>query len=198
MNIVIVGHVDHGKSTIIGRLLADTGSLPQGKLEQVKTFCERNSKPFEDAFLLDALRDERAQGITIDVARVFFRTTKRSYIVHDAPGHVEFIKNMVSGASQAEAALLVIDAAEGIQENSRRHAYLLSMLGIRQMAVLVNKMDLVGYREAGFKKLISDFREYLKSIGMELSFCVPVSGSSGENLSLRSRNIPCALIASPR
>lgn len=113
MNIVIAGHVDHGKSTVIGRLLADTDSLPEGKLEMVKCNCELNSKPFEYAFLLDALKDEQSQGITIDSARVFFSTTKRNYIIIDAPGHIEFLKNMVTGASRAEAALLVIDAGGG-------------------------------------------------------------------------------------
>ena len=101
MGIVIVGHVDHGKSTIIGRLLADTGSLPEGRLEQIQDLCARTAKPFEYAFLLDALKDERAQGITIDAARVFFRTPKRRYLILDAPGHVEFLKNMVTGAARA-------------------------------------------------------------------------------------------------
>jgi len=118
MNIVIVGHVDHGKSTLVGRLLADTNSLPQGKLEQVKKTCEINSKPFEYAFLLDALIDEQAQGITIDTARIFFKSPKREYIIIDAPGHIEFLKNMISGAARAEAAILLIDAHEGIAENS--------------------------------------------------------------------------------
>ena len=130
MNIVIVGHVDHGKSTVIGRLLADTDSLPQGKLEQIREMCRRNSKPFEYAFLLDALKDERSQGITIDAARCFFKTAKRDYLIIDAPGHIEFLKNMITGASRAEAALLVIDAHEGVMENSRRHGYMLKMLGI--------------------------------------------------------------------
>ena len=109
MQMVIVGHVDHGKSTVIGRLLADTGTLPDGKLEQVKANCERNSKPFEYAFLIDALKDEQAQGITIDSARVFFKTAKRDYIIIDAPGHIEFLKNMVTGASRAEVAFLLSD-----------------------------------------------------------------------------------------
>ncbi len=135
MNIVIGGHVDHGKSTIVGRLLADTHSLPEGKLEAIKALCERTAKPFEYAFLLDALKDEQSQGITIDAARVFFKTAKRHYIIIDAPGHIEFLKNMVTGASRAEAALLVIDAKEGVQENSRRHGYMMSMLGIKQIAV---------------------------------------------------------------
>ena len=125
LSLVIGGHVDHGKSTIIGRLLADTGSLPDGKLEAVRANCERNSKPFEYAFLLDALKDEQAQGITIDAARVFFRTAQRPYIIIDAPGHIEFLRNLVTGAARAEAALLVIDAKEGVQENSRRHGYMM-------------------------------------------------------------------------
>jgi len=156
MNIVIVGHVDHGKSTIIGRLYADAGSLPEGKLEAVREMCRRNAKPFEYAFLLDALKDERAQGITIDTARSFFKTEKRRYVVLDAPGHIEFLKNMITGASHAEAALLVIDANEGIRENSRRHGYILSMLGIKQVAILINKMDLVGYDSAVYDGIARD------------------------------------------
>src|SRR5258708_10255826 len=104
MNIVIVGHVDHGKSTVVGRLLADTGSLPDGKIEAVRKECERTGKPFEYAFLLDALSDEQDQGITIDTARSFFKTAKREYIIIDAPGHIEFLKNMISGAARAEPA----------------------------------------------------------------------------------------------
>jgi bifunctional enzyme CysN/CysC len=119
MNVVIVGHVDHGKSTLVGRLLADTGTLPTGKLDAVRRLCERTSKPFEYAFLLDALEDEQDQGITIDTARVFFKTDKREYILIDAPGHIEFLKNMISGAARAEAAILLIDAREGVKENSR-------------------------------------------------------------------------------
>ena len=133
MNIVIVGHVDHGKSTVIGRLLADTDSLPEGKLEKIKEKCRRESKTFEYAFLLDALYDEQNQGVTIDSARCFFKTKKREYLIIDAPGHIEFLKNMISGAARAEAALLVIDAEEGVQENSKRHGYMLSMLGIKSV-----------------------------------------------------------------
>jgi bifunctional enzyme CysN/CysC len=186
MGIVIVGHVDHGKSTIIGRLLADTGSLPEGKLEQIKDLCARTAKPFEYAFLLDALKDERAQGITIDAARVFFRTPKRRYLILDAPGHVEFLKNMVTGAARAEAALLVLDAGEGIQENTRRHAYLLSMLGVRQIAVVVNKMDLVGNRQEAFDAFASELGAFLGSIGLEPAAIIPVIGREGDNLANRS------------
>lgn len=182
MNIVVVGHVDHGKSTIIGRLLADTGSLPEGKLEQVRETCRRNSRPFEYAFLLDALKDEQAQGITIDSARVFFQTKKRPYIIIDAPGHIEFLKNMISGAARADAALLVIDANEGIQENSRRHGYMLSMLGIRQIAVLVNKMDLVDYDRIRYNTIMQDYSEYLQQLGVIPACFIPVSGTNGDNI----------------
>lgn len=186
MNIVIAGHVDHGKSTIVGRLLADTHSLPEGKLEQVKMTCQRNSKPFEYAFLIDALKDEQAQGITIDSARVFFKTKKRDYIIIDAPGHIEFLKNMVTGASRAEAALLVIDAHEGVQENSRRHGYMLSMLGIKQIAILVNKMDLVAYEREVFERISEEYSDFLSHLNMDYACYVPVSGQGGDNIATPS------------
>jgi bifunctional enzyme CysN/CysC len=182
MRVVVAGHVDHGKSTIIGRLLADTGSLPDGKLEQVRSKCERSGKPFEYAFILDALRDEQAQGITIDTARVFFKSRRRHYIILDAPGHVEFLKNMVTGAARAEAALLVIDAKEGIQENSKRHGYVLSLLGIRQLTVLVNKMDLATYAQHAFEAIETQYREFLRQLGLRSAAFIPVSALEGENL----------------
>jgi bifunctional enzyme CysN/CysC len=190
MNIVIVGHVDHGKSTIIGRLLTDTYSLPVGKLERVKETCRQNAKPFEYAFLLDALKEEQAQGITIDSARCFFKTAKRDYMIIDAPGHVEFLKNMVTGASRGEAALLVIDAREGIQENTRRHGYLLTMIGIRQIAVLVNKMDLVHYNQEVFQELVASYAAFLNEIGIDAAEYIPVSGVAGDNIVNLSRNMP--------
>lgn len=190
MNIVIVGHVDHGKSTLMGRLLADTDSLPEGKLEQVKETCRRNSKPFEYAFLLDALKDEQSQGITIDTARCFFKTDKRDYIILDAPGHIEFLKNMITGASRAEAALLMIDAKEGVQENSRRHAYMLSMLGINQIAVVINKMDLVDYDQAVFESVKAEYLEFLKQINITPKFVLPVSSFMGENIVKKSDKMP--------
>src|SRR6476660_9893756 len=169
MNIVIVGHVDHGKSTVIGRLLADTHSLPEGKLDQIRAQCELNSKPFEYAFLLDALKDEQAQGITIDAARIFFNSANRQYVILDAPGHIEFLKNMITGAAHAEAALLVIDAAEGIQENSRRHGYMLSLLGVRQVAVIINKMDLINHDQTVFDQTVRDFGEFLEKLELKPS-----------------------------
>jgi bifunctional enzyme CysN/CysC len=190
MNIVIVGHVDHGKSTVIGRLLADTHSLPEGKLEQVRANCELNSKPFEYAFLLDALKDEQAQGITIDAARVFFKTHKREYLILDAPGHIEFLKNMITGAARAEAALLVIDAAEGVQENSRRHGYMVSLLGIRQLAVVVNKMDLVGWDRGVYDRIVREYGAFLDQVGIRPACFIPVSGRGGDNIAERSPNLP--------
>ncbi len=190
MNIVIAGHVDHGKSTVIGRLLADTHSLPEGKLEQVKETCRRNSKPFEYAFLLDALKDEQAQGITIDAARCFFQTEARNYIIIDAPGHIEFLKNMITGAARAEAALLVIDAHEGVQENSRRHGYMLSMLGIDQVCVLVNKMDLTGYNERTFRRIERQYRRFLRKINVEPVCFIPISAMEGDNVANHSDKMP--------
>jgi bifunctional enzyme CysN/CysC len=190
MNIVIVGHVDHGKSTVIGRLLADTHSLPEGKLDQVRRQCELNSRPFEYAFLLDALKDEQAQGITIDAARVFFKSNLRHYLILDAPGHIEFLKNMITGAARAEAALLVIDAAEGVQENSRRHGYMMSMLGIRQLAVVVNKMDLVGWDRGVYDRIVREYGAFLDQIGLKPSAFIPVSARGGDNIATRSDELP--------
>jgi len=160
---------------------------PEGKLEQVKQACRRNAKPFEYAFLLDALQDEQAQGITIDSARCFFHTAKREYIIIDAPGHIEFLKNMISGAARAEAGLLVIDVAEGVRENSRRHGYLMSMLGIRQIAVCVNKMDLVGYREEALAAVRDEYGRFLAKIGLEPLAFVPISAREGDNVARRSQ-----------
>jgi bifunctional enzyme CysN/CysC len=190
MNIVIVGHVDHGKSTVIGRLLADTGTLPQGKLESIREYCRKNSKPFEYAFLLDALKDEQAQGITIDTARSFFKSKERDYIIIDAPGHIEFLKNMVTGASRAEAALLVIDAKEGIQENSKRHGHMASMLGISQLVVLVNKMDLVEFDETIFENIRSEFTTFLEKVNIRPITFIPISAFYGDNIADRSDRAP--------
>ncbi|HBC86970.1 MAG TPA: adenylyl-sulfate kinase [Lentisphaeria bacterium] len=189
LKIVIVGHVDHGKSTIIGRLLADTGSLPNGKLEQVQENCRRNSKPFEYAFLLDALKNEQRQGITIDMARCFFKTANRNYMIIDAPGHIEFLKNMVTGAARADAALLVIDAHEGIQENSKRHGYILGMLGIKQVAVIINKFDLADYKKDVYENIVKEYSEFLKNIGVTASSFIPASGRFGDNIVKGSENI---------
>ena len=145
VRIVIVGHVDHGKSTLVGRLLHETGSLPEGKLEMLKAVSARRGMPFEWSFLLDALQTERDQGITIDTTQIRFRTRSRDVVLIDAPGHAEFLRNMITGASQADGAVLIIDALEGVRDQTRRHGYLLHLLGIRQVAIVVNKMDRVDF-----------------------------------------------------
>jgi bifunctional enzyme CysN/CysC len=184
LKIVIVGHVDHGKSTLIGRLFHDTGSLPLGKADAIRAMCERRGMPFEWAFLMDALKAERDQGITIDVSYIHFRTAHREYVLIDAPGHREFLKNMVSGAAQADAAVLVVDAAEGVQEQTRRHAYLLHLLGIHQILVAVNKLDLIGCSEARFQAVAAEVKEYLAGLGIDLqhTVIVPVSSRDGDNI----------------
>src|SRR3954469_16685432 len=189
LKIVIVGHVDHGKSTFVGRLFNDTGSLPEGKLEQLQKVAERRGVPFEWANLMDALQSERDQNITIDTAQIWFRTAKRQYVIIDAPGHKEFLKNMVTGAANAEAALLLIDAHEGVQENSRRHGYLLNLLGIRQIAVLVNKMDLENHNEARFKQIETEYRAWLKEIGVEPKVFIPIAAKHGDNIASRSASM---------
>lgn len=186
LKIVIVGHVDHGKSTLVGRLFHDTGSLPTGKLESIKAMCERRGMPFEWAFLMDSLQAERDQGITIDTSQIWFKTKKRDYVIIDAPGHKEFLKNMVTGAAASDAALLVIDAAEGVAEQSRRHGYLLHLLGVRQVAVAVNKMDLIGYDAARFQAIETEYRAYLAGIGVDVRFMVPISAREGDNIADRS------------
>ena len=190
LKIVIVGHVDHGKSTFVGRLLHDTGTLPEGKLEQLQLIAERRGVPFEWANLMDALQSERDQNITIDTAQIWFQTKKRQYVIIDAPGHKEFLKNMVTGAANAEAALLLIDAAEGVQEQSRRHGYLLNLLGIRQIAVLVNKMDLQKYSQERFEQIEKEFRAFLQSIGVVPEVFIPIAARHGDNIAELSKNTP--------
>lgn len=190
MRIVIVGHVDHGKSTLVGRLFHDTGSLPEGKLEQIKAMCERRGMPFEWAFLMDAFQSERDQGITIDTAQIWFKTPKRDYTIIDAPGHREFIKNMITGAAGAEAAVMLIDASQGIQQQSRTHAFLLNLLGIRQIIVVVNKMDLVDCAENRFEAIKAEYVRYLGEIGIAPSFVIPAVARDGDNIMHRSERMP--------
>lgn len=190
LRIVIVGHVDHGKSTLVGRLIYETGSLPEGKYEAIKAMSERRGMPFEWAFLMDAIQAERDQGITIDTTQIWFKTQKRPYVIIDAPGHKEFLKNMVTGAASSEAALLLIDAAEGVQEQSRRHGYLLSLLGVKQVAVLVNKMDLVGYSADRFGQVAEDYRAYLRGLGVTPSCIIPISAREGDNIVEHAGTMP--------
>jgi len=190
LRIVIVGHVDHGKSTLVGRLFHDTDSLPDGKLDAIKAMCEKRGMPFEWAFLMDSMQAERDQGITIDTSQIWFHTPKRDYTIIDAPGHKEFLKNMVTGAAQSDAAVLIVDADEGIQEQSRRHGYLLHLLGVRHVAVAVNKMDLRKYSADRFNEIERDIRTYLESIGVSPTFVIPVSAREGDNIANPSDNMP--------
>ncbi len=190
LRVVIVGHVDHGKSTLIGRLFHETGSLPTGKLEAIQKSCEKRGVPFEWAFLMDALQAERDQNITIDASQIWFRTAKRRYVIIDAPGHREFLKNMITGAATADAAFLLIAANEGVREQSRRHAYMLSLLGIRQVVVLVNKMDLIGYSSEVFDAIETEYRAFLAKLGVEPIRFIPMSARDGHNLAVRSNETP--------
>ena len=186
LRIVIVGHVDHGKSTLIGRLFHDTNSLPEGKVEQIRKASEAEGMEFEFAFLLDALLEEQEQNITIDTTQLPFRTASREYVIIDAPGHKEFLKNMITGASSADAAILLIDAHEGIQEQSKRHAYLLSLLGIKQVVVAVNKMDLVDFQEDVFSGIRAEYSTFLEKLGIEPRHFLPISAKLGKNITQAS------------
>jgi bifunctional enzyme CysN/CysC len=186
LRVVFVGHVDHGKSTLIGRILHETGSLPPGKIEEIKKACAADGMEFEFAFLLDALLEEQKQNVTIDTTEIPFRTARRYYAIIDAPGHKEFLKNMITGASRANAAILVIDAEEGVREQSRRHAYLLSMLGIKHLIVVVNKMDLVDYSQERFHEIEKNYRSFLSDLGLEARLFIPASAKEGENVARSS------------
>src|SRR3990167_3418697 len=190
LKIVMVGHVDHGKSTLVGRLLTETGAIPQSKISHVQKVCDDQGKGFEFAFLLDGLEEERDKGITIDVSQMFFKTKKRNYVIIDAPGHKEFLKNMVSGASSADVAFLMIDAEEGIQEQSKRHAYILSLLGIKQIAIVMNKMDLVGYSEAAYNHIKIAYSRHLASINVKPRTFIPISAYNGDNVVTKSDKMP--------
>jgi bifunctional enzyme CysN/CysC len=189
IRIVIVGHVDHGKSTLIGRLLHETGSLPDGKLETLRSSSARRGMRFEWSFLLDALQTERDHGITIDTSQIRFRTTARDVVLIDAPGHTEFLRNMITGASQADAALLIIDAVEGVRDQTRRHGYLLHLLGVRQIAVVINKMDRVGYDEARFREVEADISSELADLGLTAQAVIPISAREGDGVALRTPRI---------
>ena len=189
LKIVIVGHVDHGKSTLIGRLLHDTDSLPPGKLEELKAVSARRGMPIEWSFVLDAFQAERDQAVTIDTTQIWFKSATREYVIIDAPGHREFLKNMVSGAANADAAIIVIDAKQGMGETSRRHGYLLQLLGIRQVGVAVNKMDLVDFSESRFIEVAGEATQYLSEIGISPTAIIPISARDGDNLARPSQKM---------
>src|SRR5579863_9556874 len=182
VRIVIVGHVDHGKSTLVGRLLHETGSLPDGKLEMLKAVSARRGMPFEWSFLLDALQTERDQGITIDTTQIRFRTRSRDVVLIDAPGHAEFLRNMITGASQADGAVLIIDALEGVRDQTRRHGYLLHLLGVKQVAVVVNKMDRVEFSATRFAEIRDEISQHLTGLGVTPLAVIPISARDGDGI----------------
>lgn len=188
--IVIVGHVDHGKSTLIGRLLYDTDSLTPDKYSEIQKSSKSLGRNLEFAFVMDCFEEERARGITIDTTQTFFKTSKRRYVIIDAPGHREFLKNMITGTSQAEAALLIIDASEGIRDQTRRHAYILTMLGLKQVCVILNKIDLVNYSRERFVELKGKVIDFLSQLNINPSFILPISATNGDNVAIHSEKTP--------
>jgi len=192
LRFVAVGHVDHGKSTLIGRLLYDTNSLPPDKMEEVQRVSEVSDGVPEFAFVMDHLEEERKNHITIDTAQIFFKTSRRDYTIIDAPGHKQFLKNMITGSTQAEAALLLVDAEEGLREQTHRHSYILSLLGIKQIMVVLNKMDLVNYSQQRFEQLKDEITNRLSQFGIEVvpDMVIPISARLGDNVAQRSSNLP--------
>ncbi|MFQ5480240.1 MAG: GTP-binding protein [Thermodesulfobacteriota bacterium] len=191
LHIVIVGHVDHGKSTLVGRLFYDTGCLSPSKMEEIResSAAEGADGKIEFAHVMDCLQEERDQGITIDIAHTFFHTDRRRYVIIDAPGHREFLKNMISGTSQAEAAIMLVDAARGVEEQTLRHCHVLGLLGIKQVAVLLNKMDLTGYSQDSFTTVKNDIGKVLTGLGITPSYVIPISAMEGDNVAAKSENM---------
>jgi bifunctional enzyme CysN/CysC len=190
MRVVLAGHVDHGKSTLVGRLLHATDSLPDGKLETVAKVSSRRGRAFEWAFVTDALQAERDQGVTIDASHIRLRQPGGDIVLVDAPGHREFIRNMITGAATSDAAVLVIDALEGAQEQSYRHGFLLDFVGIRQLVIVVNKMDLVDFDQARFEAVRGALEGYLGGLDIRATAIVPVSARDGDNVAAPSERMP--------
>ena len=190
IKIVIAGHVDHGKSTLVGRLLSDTCQIPDDRKEKVEKICRQTGKRFEFAFLLDAFEEEQAQGVTIDYTEIRWHFGGRRFLLIDTPGHKEFSKNMVTGASRADAAVILLDAAEGIREQFRRHSHILAMLGLDKIVVAVNKMDLISYDARRFAEINSEVRSFLGKIGISPAAVVPVCSIRGENLLRPAASMP--------
>ncbi|VVC04827.1 Elongation factor 1-alpha [Candidatus Burarchaeum australiense] len=189
LNLVFIGHVDHGKSTTVGRILYDTGALSEQELRKLKEEAERVGKPtFEFAFTMDTLKEERERGVTIDISHKDFQTPKYYFTIIDAPGHKDFVKNMITGASQADAAVLVCAAKEGIQPQTKEHAFLAKVLGIQQLIVAVNKMDAVGYDRVKYEDIKSQLTTVLKNVGFKMDTVafVPISAYEGTNIAKKS------------
>ncbi len=189
MNLVTVGHVDHGKSTLVGRLLFDSGNVREDDMRKLKELAkELKKETFEFAFVMDKLKEERERGVTIDIMHQKFDTPKFFFTIIDAPGHRDFVKNMITGASQADAAILVVSAKDGIQEQTKEHTYLIKVLGVGQVIVALNKMDAIDYDENKFNEVKAEVEKLLKSVGYDTSKVpfVAVSGFVGDNVVKKS------------
>ena len=185
------GSVDDGKSTLIGRLLYDSKSIFEDQIEAIKKSSERKGLKHVDLSLLtDGLRSEREQGITIDVAYRYFATPKRKFIIADTPGHIQYTRNMVTGASTANLALVLIDARHGVVEQTRRHSYIASLLKIPHVIVCINKMDLVNYSEEVYKKVIEQYGEFSRALDINDIRYIPISALNGDNVVNSSENMP--------
>ena len=193
MNLVFIGHVDHGKSTTVGRLLLDTGHIEPHVIEKYKKEAEQKGKAtFEFAWVMDGLKEERERGLTIDVAHKRFNTPKYYFTIIDAPGHRDFVKNMITGTSQADAAVIVVSAIEGPQAQTKEHIFLARTLGVNQIVIDVNKMDAVNWQQSKFEDTKKAVTDLLKTVGFkpdEIPF-IPTSGYKGDNVAKASTNMP--------
>lgn len=190
LRIITVGDVDHGKSTLLGRLLYDTDSLSQEQLSALHAASEAEGKRLEMAFVLDSFLEEQTENITIDMTHIPFRTSKRSYVMMDAPGHREFLKNMLTGASSADAAILLVSVVDGLQEQTRRHVQLLSLLGMNQVIVVINKLDLVSFSEEAFQQVSRMVQELFQELRLPQPSIIPTAAFFGENVACSSSGMP--------
>lgn len=179
--VVVVGHVDHGKSTLIGRLLYETKQLPEAKLQEIERISQKQFRDVEFAYVLDALKEEQEQNITIDITQVSFKTKNKEYTIIDAPGHKEFIKNMVSGAANAQGAILLVSAPEGIRDQTKRHLTLLQVLGLKHILVVVNKMDLINYDPKKFAALEQEVTLLFSKNNLQPAEIIPISARDAVN-----------------
>jgi elongation factor 1-alpha len=193
LNIVTIGHVDHGKSTLVGRLLYDSGAIREDELRKLQEMAkELKKETFEFAFVMDKLKEERERGLTIDIAHQRFDTQKYYFTIIDCPGHRDFVKNMITGTSEADGAILVVSAKEGVQEQTKEHIYLAKVLGVNQMIVAINKMDAVEYKEEAFKNVVNDVKKLLAAVGYKIDerAFIPISAYKGDNVVKKSENMP--------
>ncbi len=193
LNVVFVGHVDHGKSTTIGRLMFDSGKVSLEEMEKLKAEAQKHGKAgFEFAFVMDKFKEERERGVTIDLSYQKLLTNKYEVTIIDAPGHKDFVKNMITGASQADVAFLTISAKDGVQPQTKEHVWLLRTMGVGQVAVNINKMDAVDYKEDAFNKAKVDVSAVLKIAGYKLEGItfLAISGFKGDNVAKKSTNMP--------